>query len=86
MIKNMNILVINPGSTSTKIGLFSDEEIVFEQTLRHSAEELKPFSKINLQKEFRKNIIIEFLKEKNINLESLDAVVGRGGLVKPIAG
>jgi butyrate kinase len=82
----MNILVINPGSTSTKIGLYNNEEQIFEQTLRHSAQELEPFPTIPSQKDFRKNIIIEFLKEKNISLETLNAVVGRGGLVKPLPG
>ncbi|NLY45524.1 MAG: butyrate kinase [Tissierella sp.] len=80
------ILVINPGSTSTKIGVFDDEELVFEETIRHSVEELAEFDKINEQNEFRKNVIIKTLEKNNIDINELNAVVGRGGLLKPIEG
>lgn len=82
----MRQLIINPGSTSTKIAVFQNEESIFETTLRHSNEELGKYSKVADQFEFRKNIIIDILKENSISLESLDAVVGRGGLLKPIEG
>lgn len=82
----MKQLVINPGSTSTKIAVFDENNIVFEKTLRHSVEELAPYDKIIDEFEFRKNIIIEALKENNFNIEDLSAVVGRGGLLKPIDG
>lgn len=82
----MRQLIINPGSTSTKIAVFQNEESIFEITLRHSNEELSKFQKVADQFEFRKNIIVDALKENNITLESLDAVVGRGGLLKPIEG
>ncbi|HQC35659.1 MAG TPA: butyrate kinase [Bacillota bacterium] len=81
-----NMLIINPGSTSTKIAYFKDEEAVFTEILRHSAEELKPYPTIVSQKDFRKGIILRFLKEKQLDVKSLDAVVGRGGLVKSIPG
>ncbi len=81
-----NMLIINPGSTSTKIAYFKDEEAVFTEILRHSAEELKPYPTIVSQKDFRKGIILRFLKEKQLDVNSLDAVVGRGGLVKSIPG
>lgn len=82
----MKQLIINPGSTSTKIAVFDDENILFEKTLRHSNEELLPFKKIADQFEFRKNIILEELKNNNIPITALSAVVGRGGLLKPIEG
>jgi len=80
------MLVINPGSTSTKIAVFDDLNPVFVETLRHSSEELAPYNTIFEQYEFRKNVILSALKEKNVPIESLNAVVGRGGLLKPIEG
>ncbi len=80
------ILTINPGSTSTKIAIFDDEKPVFEEVLRHPSDEIGKFETIFDQYEFRKNIILETLNEKGINLTKLAAVVGRGGLLKPIAG
>lgn len=80
------LLIINPGSTSTKIAVYDDETMVFEETLRHSSEEISEFQKIYDQYEFRKNIIVETLEKNNIEIKSLDGVVGRGGLLKPIEG
>lgn len=82
----MRQLIINPGSTSTKIAVFQDEESIFEITLRHSSEEIGKFQRVADQFEFRKEIIMDALKENNIELKSLDAAVGRGGLLKPIPG
>lgn len=79
-------LIINPGSTSTKIGVFEDETLLFEETLRHSMEEIGSFESIVAQKDFRKNIIITILQEKNFSMKTLDMVVGRGGMLKPIPG
>lgn len=79
-------LIINPGSTSTKIGVFEDETLLFEETLRHSTEELSAYDTIVSQKDFRKNIILNLLKEKNFDINTLNVVVGRGGLLKPIPG
>ncbi|MGB9750212.1 MAG: butyrate kinase [Caldisericia bacterium] len=78
------ILVINPGSTSTKIGVFEDEKPVFIEVLRHDSETIKNYKKIFDQYDFRRNIILNFLKEKNISIDSLSCVVGRGGLIKPV--
>ncbi|WP_077368674.1 butyrate kinase [Anaerosalibacter sp. Marseille-P3206] len=80
------LLVINPGSTSTKIAVFDDDKIIFEETLRHSTEELSKFDKIYDQYEFRKDIIVDALNKNGIEINSLSAVVGRGGLLKPIEG
>ena len=82
----MRILAINPGSTSTKIAVFDDLNEVFTKTLRHSAEELSLFNKIIDQYEFRKKIILDALEDNKIPVTSLKAVVGRGGLLKPIPG
>ncbi len=79
-------LIINPGSTSTKIAVFEDETMLFDKTLRHTTEEISQYDTIFDQKEFRKNIILDFLKEQNFDIATLDMVVGRGGLVKPIPG
>ncbi len=79
-------LIINPGSTSTKIGVFEDETLLFDETLRHSTEEIAQYATIADQKDFRKNIIMNLLKEKNFDINSLGMVVGRGGMLKPIPG
>lgn len=79
-------LIINPGSTSTKIGVFEDETLLFEETLRHSTEEIAQYASIVEQKDFRKEIIMNLLKEKNFDINSLNMVVGRGGMLKPIPG
>ncbi len=80
------ILAINPGSTSTKAALFEDKEMLFEMTLRHSAEELSRFHSIIDQLQWRHDLIEDALKQKGFNIKELSAVVGRGGLVKPIEG
>ena len=79
-------LIINPGSTSTKIGVFEDETLLFEETLRHSTEEIAQYASIVDQKDFRKEIITNLLESKNFDIKSLDVVVGRGGMLKPIPG
>ncbi len=84
MRKDYKILVINPGSTSTKVALFSNEQLLFEKKIEHNSKELSNFNKIIDQYQFRQNIILNFLKEKGINLSTLNAVVGRGGLLRPI--
>ena len=79
-------LVINPGSTSTKIGVFEDETMLFQETLRHTTEELAVFATVADQKDFRKDIIAQFFEEKNIDINSLNVIVGCGGLLRPIVG
>lgn len=79
-------LIINPGSTSTKIGVFEDETLLFEETLRHSTEEIAQYASIVDQKDFRKDIILNLLKSKDFDIKSLNMVVGRGGMLKPISG
>ena len=80
----MRLLIINPGSTSTKIAVYEEENEVFSENISHSTEELAPYGRIVEQKSFRKDIILGVLKERTIDATSFDAVVGRGGLLKPI--
>lgn len=81
----MKILAINPGSTSTKMAVYDDETPVLELTLRHSVEDLEPFSKVIDQFEFRKGLVLRALADNGIPFE-FDAVIGRGGLLRPIPG
>jgi len=78
------ILAINPGSTSTKIAVFDGKEQLFVKNIKHSTEELSDFKKITDQSDFRKNVILKELEENNIPLTSIEIVMGRGGLIKPI--
>ena len=80
------LLIINPGSTSTKIGIFDDETLLFEETLRHPTEEIAKYNLIVDQKDFRKQLILDFLTSKNFDIKELSAVIGRGGVLKPIPG
>ncbi|MEA3318223.1 MAG: butyrate kinase, partial [Bacteroidota bacterium] len=78
------ILAINPGSTSTKIAVYKNTKSVFLKNIKHSADEINKFEKIVDQFEFRKSIILKELKDGDIDINKIVAVVGRGGLVKPI--
>jgi butyrate kinase len=78
------ILAINPGSTSTKIAVFEENIPIFVRNIKHSSEELAPFNDIASQYEFRKKLILQELEKDKINLNRIRAIVGRGGLVKPI--
>ncbi|MFO7853018.1 MAG: butyrate kinase [Bacteroidota bacterium] len=78
------VLAINPGSTSTKFGLFADDKMIFDETIRHSAKEISRFKKISDQLSFRKELIVKELKKRNLNFKKISAIVGRGGLLKPI--
>lgn len=84
MKKKYKILTINPGSTSTKIGVFENELKIYETTIRHSSNQLDQYSGIWEQYNFRKNEIVKTLEKNGYNLTTFDAVVGRGGLLKPI--
>jgi len=80
----MLLLIINPGSTSTKIAVYEDEREVLSVNICHSAEELAPYGKIVDQKGFRKDIILKTLQAQRVDPAALTAVVGRGGLLVPI--
>lgn len=78
------ILAINPGSTSTKIAVYTNTKVVFLKSIQHTSEELSKYPKISDQYQFRKEIIMDELKQANIEIEEIEAVVGRGGLIRPI--
>ncbi|MBQ8673475.1 MAG: butyrate kinase [Bacteroides sp.] len=81
----MKLLIINPGSTSTKIAVYEDEHPLLVRTIRHPIEELSHYPRIIDQFEFRKELVLQALREEGIPFR-FDAIVGRGGLLKPIAG
>lgn len=82
----MLILVINPGSTSTKMAVYEDEKPMVLRSISHTNEDLAPFGDDVLnQMDYRKQLVLKELKRMNMPIE-FDAVIGRGGLVKPIAG
>jgi butyrate kinase len=80
------VLAINPGSTSTKISVFDDEQEIFTKTLRHDASELDKFGGIIEQYEYRKCLVLQAMRENNVAAQSLEAVIGRGGLVRSVPG
>lgn len=82
----MYILAINPGSTSTKISVYNLREKLLEKTIRHSADEIKKFDRVVDQYKWREGLVKDELKNANIQIKDLSAVVARGGLLKPIEG
>jgi len=85
-VSEFRVLAVNPGSTSTKIAVYDGEKEVFSVNLSHPAEEIAKYSRIMDQYEFRRDVILDMLKEKGIEGSTLSAVVGRGGLLRPIPG
>ncbi len=82
----MLILVVNPGGTSTKIELFDGETSLHKWSLLHTAEDLRPFASIFEELPYRRGLIAKALAEAGVDLAGLSAVVGRGGLMKPLPG
>lgn len=80
------ILVINPGGTSTKIGVYADKQNIFEKNVTHTQEELAPFLRIYDQRDYRTAVVYNALKENGISLSDIDVIIGRGGMGKPIEG
>jgi len=78
------ILVINTGSTSTKIAVYDSGELMFEKGLTHSAEEIAAYESVMDQTPMRRDSITDFLIEKGIALHTLDIAMARGGLITPI--
>ncbi|MFD1926614.1 butyrate kinase [Sporosarcina siberiensis] len=85
-IDTFRVLTINPGSTSTKIGVFDSDRLLMEHTIRHSSDEIARYSSVIEQYGYRKNVILEALEREGMSISKLDAVCGRGGLLRPIAG
>ena len=80
------ILAINPGSTSTKISLFEGDKEILTENIKHKIEDLARFNRASDQDLYRMELIVQVLREKNVPLDRIKAVVGRGGLVRPIEG
>ncbi|MBQ4423736.1 MAG: butyrate kinase [Clostridia bacterium] len=80
----MKVLVINPGATSTKIAVFEEETEQFRVSIDHSAAELKDFERVADQMPYRKALILDALAKNGVDLKTLDAVCGRGGLFRHI--
>ena len=78
------VLAINPGSTSTKVALYDEERPLLDLTLRHSTEEISRFTDVIDQLDWRRGLILSALREQSFNLKELSAVIGRGGLIRPI--
>lgn len=83
-MNSIRILVINPGSTSTKIAIYDDSVCSLLKTLYHTIEELAPYKSINEQFEYRKSSILKELEHDRVNLASIHVVIGRGGLTYPL--
>lgn len=84
MMALKHILAINPGSTSTKIAVYTNTKVIFLKSIHHTPEELGKFKKIGDQYEYRKDLILEELKNAKIEMDLIEAIVGRGGLLRPI--
>ena len=78
------VLIINPGSTSTKIGFYEDGQQKFETNLSHSAEEIAKYESVMQQGGMRRDAIVNFLSENGVELDSIDLIMARGGLITPI--
>ena len=83
-MKKQLILAINPGSTSTKIAVYDEQEKLLEESIQHTAEELNKFDDIMDQYSFREKYILDELAKDGINLHDIRIIVGRGGLLRPI--
>ncbi len=86
MSAHKTILIINPGSTSTKIGIFSAGTMIVNESVKHDDAELRKFPTIWDQYDFRKDALLNFLKNNNISMAEIDAIACRGGNVKPLPG
>ncbi|MBP5293123.1 MAG: butyrate kinase, partial [Clostridia bacterium] len=80
------VFAINPGSTSTKIALFEDETCLYSKTVDHDAKELAKYEDMPAQLPYRRDMILDLLKEDGISLEGVDVFVGRGGGLLPVKG
>jgi len=86
MAPDFRLLALNPGSTTSKIAVFAGDKLLLEEKIEHKAEDLRVFEKATDQYEYRLKMIRDALAAAKIDLNTLDAVVGRGGLLKPLPG
>ncbi len=80
------VLAINPGSTSTKIAVYDENGKIFESVISHDSKEIAKFASVKEQKDFRKGLILQTLQKFGLQMQQIDVVVGRGGLVRPVEG
>lgn len=80
------LLVINPGSTSTKIAVYAGEEPLFVETIRHDDADLGRFAQVMDQEDYRRDLILSALAKHDMSVADLTAIIGRGGLMRPIPG
>ena len=80
------VLAMNFGSTSTKVAIYEDNQEIMLQVFRHTTEEMKNIKTMEDNAAFRKGVIMAYLNEQGVDLNALDAIVGRGGLMRPIQG
>ena len=79
----MKLLIINPGSTSTKISIYEDEKKLCEESIFHDAPQLLQYKHVNDQLPFRRKVTEDFLKMNHLTLQDIDVFVGRGGSAMP---
>ena len=82
----MKLFIINPGSTSTKVALYDDDKEIWSETQRYDTDIISKFENVGSQEEFRFNEISKVLKEKGVSPQEFGAIVGRGGLLRPVKG
>ena len=80
----MKLLIINPGSTSTKVSVYEDEKKICEESVFHDAPVLLKYGHVNKQIPFRKQVILDFLKRHSIDMKEIDVIAGRGGSAMPV--
>ena len=85
MEKKFRVLAINPGSTSTKVGIYEGEKMLYEGTVRHSREELAAYPTIYSQKFMRMALVKKLVEENGYKVSEMDAFIGRGGIIRPLA-
>ena len=83
---NYKVLAMNFGSTSTKVAIYEGDKEIMIQTFRHTNEEIANIHNMEENAAFRKGVIMSYLNEQGVDLQQLDAIVGRGGLMRPIQG
>ena len=84
MEKKFRVMAINPGSTSTKVGVYEGDEMLYEGTVRHSREELQQYPTIYAQKDMRMELVQSLIEENGFKVSEMDAFIGRGGIIRPL--
>ncbi len=85
-MKDFRVLAMNFGSTSTKVAVYEGDTCLCVKVFQHNPEDMLGFTTMEENAAFRKPLILEYLQEEGFPLEEFDAIVGRGGLVRPLKG